>query len=88
MTMRLRSGDIPQIWNNPGNARRHLNRLDEAEASYRVALRLRPEYREWRGALGQALLLAGQFKERWKEFGSRWLTERLVGLCPLLGVPS
>jgi hypothetical protein len=39
------------------------------------------------GGLGEALLLAGQFEEGWKEFGQAWLTERLAGWRPLLGVP-
>jgi tetratricopeptide (TPR) repeat protein len=66
----------------------HLGRAGEAEASYRTALRLRPEKREWRGGLGEALLLTGQFEEGWREFGPRWLTERIAGWRPLLGVPS
>ena len=64
----------------------HLGRCGEAEASYGTALRLRPDKREW-GGLGEALLLAGQFEEGWKEFGQAWLTERLAGWRPLLGVP-
>src|SRR6516162_43297 len=62
----------------------HLGRAREAEASYRTALRLRPEYRGWRGALGHALLLAGQLEEGWKEFGSHWQTESKVSSGPLL----
>ena len=62
----------------------HLGRAREAEASYRTALRLRPEYRGWRGALGHALLLAGQLEEGWKEFGSHWQTESKVSPGPLL----
>jgi tetratricopeptide (TPR) repeat protein len=37
-------GDIPQIWNDRGNALRNLDRLDEAEESVREALRLKPDF--------------------------------------------
>jgi tetratricopeptide (TPR) repeat protein len=66
----------------------YLGRFEEAEASYRTALRLQPEARECRGGLGEAILLAGKFEEGWKEFGQRWLAERLAGQRPLLGVPA
>ena len=73
---------------NLGKILYHLKRAAEAQASYRTALCLRPEVPEWRVALGQALLLAGQFAEGWNEFEWRWQTGRMVGLGPLFPVPA
>jgi hypothetical protein len=66
----------------------HLGRTSEAEASYRTALRLRPETLEWHWALGLALLLAGKFEEGWKEFEWHWQTQRRMGLGRDSPVPS
>ena len=73
---------------NLGKILYHLRRATEAQASYRTALCLRPEVPEWRVALGQALLLAGQFEEGWNEFEWRWQTGRMVRLGPLFPVPA
>jgi Tfp pilus assembly protein PilF len=73
---------------NLGRILYHLGRATEAQASYRTALRLRPEMPGWRMALGQALLLAGQFEEGWKEFEWRWQTGRMARVGPLFPVPS
>ena len=66
----------------------HLGRVVEAQASYRTALRLSPENRQWRVFLGEALLLAGQLEEGWKEFEWRWQSEGQIRLRSLFGVPS
>jgi Flp pilus assembly protein TadD len=73
---------------NLGKILYHLRRASEAQASYRTALSLQPEVPEWRVALGQALLLTGQFAEGWNEFEWRWQTERMRRLGPLFPVPA
>jgi Flp pilus assembly protein TadD len=76
------------VHSNLGYVLYHLGRAAEAQASYRTALRLSPENRQWRVFLGEALLLAGQLEEGWREFEWRWHSEGQVRLRSLWGVPS
>ena len=49
--------------NNLGNALKDLGRLDEAIASYRKAIDIKPDLVEANNNLGDALLNAGKHKE-------------------------
>jgi tetratricopeptide (TPR) repeat protein len=85
--LRLRP-EYPQGHFNLGNILYHLGRAAEAQASYRTALSLQPQVPEWHMSLGLALLMAGQFKEGWKEFEWRWRTKLMTSRGPLFPVPS
>ncbi len=65
----------------------HLGRAAEAQASYRMALGLAPQNRNLHGYLAQALLLAGELKEGWREFEWRWRESEQVWMRSLLTVP-
>ena len=57
---------------NLGASYKALNRLDEAEATYRQALALRPDFPEGHFSLAQILLLKGDLTAAWPEYEWRW----------------
>lgn len=66
---------------DPGSAMAHhnyaaalksLNRLDESIAGFRQAVALNPDFAEAHFALGQMLLMRGDFEEGWREYEWRW----------------
>ncbi len=63
---------LPSVHLNLGNAYHGLGQLDEAIASQRRALALRPDLPVAHNDLALALLLAGQYEEGWREFEWRW----------------
>jgi tetratricopeptide (TPR) repeat protein len=61
--LRLGVEDAPTIHSNLGNLLKDLGRLDDAEQSYRQAVRLRPEFPEALTNLGNLLVDRGQYEE-------------------------
>lgn len=68
--------DFAEAHHNLGNALRDLGELDEAMACYERALALKPEYAEARLSHALAQLLAGDFAAGWRNYESRWQTQR------------
>jgi len=73
--LRLRPTD-PDLHNNMGTALAAAGRLDEALASFQLALWLKPDHAgaHWHRAL--TLLHKGKFAEGWQEYEWRWKRKR------------
>lgn len=64
--------DIPAPWHNLGNALLDQQRPDEAVSAYDRALAADPNDIPSAVHKGQALLLAGKFREGWDAYEARW----------------
>ncbi len=64
--------DFAEACNNLGGALREQGRLDEAEASYRLALERKSDHPETRLNLAMVLLLRGEFPRGFEEYEWRW----------------
>ncbi len=65
-----------------------LGQSAEAEASFREAMRLRPDHPETHTDLGYVLLSTGRLAEGWSEYEWRWKTKYLSGDARNFTVPQ
>jgi len=64
--------DMAILRHNLGASLKTLNQLDESIASFRSAIALQADFGEAHFALGQTLLMRGDYTEGWAEYDWRW----------------
>ncbi len=72
---------------NRGNALKDLNRVSEAEAAFRQAIALNPDFAEAHVALAECLHLAGHADDAWPEYEWRWRTKAFASIARDFNVP-
>ena len=80
--------DMTESHNNLGIAFQDLCRIDEALHHYRRAVELKPDYVEARWNQALCLLLAGRYREGFKEYDWRWQAKSLPPIRELYRDPS